>query len=133
MNGCRRSRVTRSPFTRPATVPTPTAARVASEEPALALLRGDHAAQQGDAADREVDAAGHDHQSHAQRDEGVLGVVGEHGLGVEPGRELVAVPQCAEGEQRGEDDGDDRALALQCRDDPGTADAGARRGGGRRG
>jgi hypothetical protein len=94
------------------------------DQAGAAELDGDHAAQRGDRADRQVDAAGHDDEAHSQRDQGVLGVVGEHALHVEAGGEALAVAQRAEHDE--DDEGDERALLLQDPADP----AAAGRGGG---
>ena len=84
--------------------------REAEEQAMAALPRGQHAPERDDRADREVDAAGHDDEGHAECDEPVLGVVPEQVAQVRAPREVVPVARRPEGDER--EQGDQRALAL---------------------
>ena len=60
--------------------------------------RCDHARHRRSAADRQVDAAGHDHQRHAERDQREHGIVAQEGERV-VGRQEIVVAQRAEHDQ----------------------------------
>ena len=84
-----------SPTVRPAATPP--------SEPGRPVVgrqqRRHHARHRRRAADREVDAAGHDDQRHAERDQGEHGVVAQEGQRIELRQEIV-VAQRAEHDQR---------------------------------
>ena len=95
-------------------------AEQAGDEAVGAEQGRDHAGHGGGRADREVDAAGHDHEAHAERDQREHGVVAQDRQDVEAAEEIV-VAQPAEQDQQHQRH--EHALAGQR-----AVDAGHRRG-----
>ena len=83
MNGRMPSRVTISPLRMPTTAPAADPAQQAGDEAVGAEQGRDHAGHGGGRADRQIDAAGHDHEAHAERDQREHGVVAQHRQDVE--------------------------------------------------
>ena len=73
MNGGRPPKLTSTPLSNPQAMPTASAAEHRHRQRLAALQQRaeHHSRQRHDRADREIDAAGNDHERHARRDDGV--------------------------------------------------------------
>ena len=90
--------------------PAPAPAASPGKRPCGAEIGGDDARQRRDRADRQIDAAGHDHEAHAERDQREHRVVAQEGQDIERAEEIVVAPGAEEDE---EDEGDEHPLRAE--------------------